>query len=255
MCRLAAYLGPERPLEEVIVAPQHSLLRQALAANEAKLAVNGDGFGVAWYGQDAAPGLYRDVLPAWSDGNLPSLCRMIRSHLFLAHVRAGTDGETSRANCHPFTHGRWAFMHNGGIGGFSKARRGLEAELPDALYLARRGTTDSELFFLLMLANGLDHNPVAAFTRACAKVETLGSGPSRFAVALSDGADIWAFRWSTDRIHPSLYISRPGGIGTVLASEPLDNHRDNWAEVPRQSAVRINKAGFRFLNLNEKRAA
>ena len=49
MCRLSAYLGPEIPLQNIVVLPKHSLLEQSQAATEAKLAVNGDGFGVAWY--------------------------------------------------------------------------------------------------------------------------------------------------------------------------------------------------------------
>ena len=99
MCRIAAYTRPAIPLENIVVRPAHSLLTQSQHANEAKLAVNGDGFGIAWYGDDTRPGLYRDVLPSWADGNLLSLCRMMRSSQFIAHVRAGTVGETSRANC------------------------------------------------------------------------------------------------------------------------------------------------------------
>jgi len=115
MCRIAAYSGPAIPLENIIVRPAHSLLDQSQHASEAKLPVNGDGFGIAWYGDDDRPGLYRDVLPAWADGNLTSLCRMVRSHRFIAHIRASTMGETSRTNCHPFTHGNWAFCHNGRV--------------------------------------------------------------------------------------------------------------------------------------------
>ena len=89
MCRIAAWIGPEIALEEVIVRPEHSLLTQSQHATEAKLAVNGDGFGIAWYRPgEMRPGVYRDVLPAWSDGNLLSLCRMIHATLFLGHVRA-----------------------------------------------------------------------------------------------------------------------------------------------------------------------
>jgi len=101
MCRLTAYLGPEIALEYIIVTPSHSLFEQSQAATEAKLSTNGDGFGISWYGDDQIPGLYRDVLPAWSDGNLPNLCRMVKSHLFLAHVRASTVGEVTRVNCLP----------------------------------------------------------------------------------------------------------------------------------------------------------
>ena len=79
-----------------------------------------------------SPGLYRDILPAWSDPNLKSLCRQIKSGLFLAHVRASTGGATSRANCHPFVSGRWSFMHNGQIGGFEQHPPRLESSISDA---------------------------------------------------------------------------------------------------------------------------
>jgi predicted glutamine amidotransferase len=129
---------------------------------------NGDGFGVAWYGARPEPGLYRDILPAWSDPNLKNLCRQTRSRLFLAHVRAATTGATSRSNCHPFTFGRWSFMHDGQIGNFERLRRRLEGSLPDHLYVERGGTTDSELIFLIMLDEGLDGDPQGAVGRTAA---------------------------------------------------------------------------------------
>ena len=43
-------------------------------------------------------------------------------------------------------------MHNGQIGGYARIRRRLEAMIPDALYEARQGSTDSEALFLLALA-------------------------------------------------------------------------------------------------------
>ena len=98
MCRWAAYRGAPIPLEQIVSAPGHSLIEQSHHATQAKTATNGDGFGIAWYGEHREPGLYRDVLPAWSDCNLKSLVRQIRSPLFLAHVRASTGGATSRDN-------------------------------------------------------------------------------------------------------------------------------------------------------------
>ena len=94
MCRWAAYIGEPVFLETLVTAPCHSLIEQSHHALEAKTPTNGDGFGVAWYGERGEPGLYRDILPAWSDPNLKSLCRQIRSPLFLAHVRASTGGAT-----------------------------------------------------------------------------------------------------------------------------------------------------------------
>jgi len=231
MCRIAAYLGPAIPLENIIVRPAHSLLCQSHHATEAKLAVNGDGFGIAWYnGTDAAPGLYRDVLPAWSDGNLTSLCRMIRSPMFIAHVRASTMGETSRANCHPFTFGIHSFCHNGQIPHFPAIRRSLEVALPDDLYAHRRGTTDSEMIFLTLLANGLHSDPARAIARLLEQIGPAGrAGPVRLTCVFSDGQALHAFRHASDGRCPTLYHgTNLDRGGQALASEPLCNTTGQW---------------------------
>ncbi len=237
MCRLAAYLGPERALADVIVAPKHSLLVQAQDAQEAKLAVNGDGFGIAWYGTRPDPGLYKDVLPAWSDRNLLNLCTHISAPLFLAHVRASTEGETSRTNCHPFTYENWSFMHNGQTGSFAKLRRPLEAVLSDDLYALRTGSTDSELIFLLMLQFGLQDSPDQACRAVIAQFHKAAEEQNvvpffRMTCVLSDGQNLYGFRYASDGRYPTLYMSRSflsGGL--VLASEPLDANSANWQPV------------------------
>lgn len=209
MCRLAAYLGTEIPLENIIAKPRHSLLVQSLDAQEAKLRVNGDGFGIAWYGHLPEPGLFKDVLPAWADTNLRSICRLVRSPLFLAHVRAATTGATSRDNCHPFTYGSWSFMHNGGIGDFSLIRRDMELLIPDPYYGARRGTTDSELFFHLLLTNGLETDPLQALRI------TIPPGAGAGGPASGDGqagpAHLRLFRRGAHLRFP-LFQRRPGPV-------------------------------------------
>ncbi len=209
------------------------------------MAVNGDGFGVAWYNGQQRAGLYRDVLPAWSDGNLPDLCRMIRSQLFLAHVRASTVGETSRTNCHPFRHGKWTFMHNGQIGGFQAIKRQLEADLPDEIYSIRQGSTDSEMFFLTLLANRLNDDPLEAVNRSIEKIRSLQVGinqPNRITCALSDGHSIYAFRYSSDEKSPSLYLGKDlDSGGSVLASEPLDESPDRWHKIGEMDFIEISE--------------
>ncbi|MEM1284546.1 MAG: class II glutamine amidotransferase [Pseudomonadota bacterium] len=244
MCRLAAYLGSPIPLGRIIVEPAHSLLDQSQHATEAKLAVNGDGFGFAWYDDNPEPGLYRDVLPAWSDGNLPSLCRMVRSRLFLAHVRASTTGETSRVNCHPFVHEGWSFMHNGQVGDFASIRRPLEAKLTDSLYMARRGSTDSELLFLLLLTHGLKDDPHAAILAVldllrAHSVYGAGRDAVRLTCVFSDGKTIYAFRHASDDRCPTLYVQATREGGWTLASEPLDGDASNWAEVPTETLITL----------------
>lgn len=237
MCRLAAYLGQPVPLANIIIRPSHSLLIQSTEASEAKFAVNGDGFGIAWYGDESEPALYRDVLPAWADSNLLAVCRHVASPLFLAHVRASTDGETSRANCHPFVSEQWSFMHNGQIGSIGALRRELEASLSDTVYGERRGTTDSELFFLLLLNEGLKRDPATACDRAIRRLYATAKAQGvtvfiRLTCAFSDGKHLYCFRHASDGRCPSLYISQNfAGSGTVIASEPLDGLPANWMRV------------------------
>jgi glutamine amidotransferase len=245
MCRWAAYIGPSVFLEALVTAPCHSLIAQSHHALEAKTPTNGDGFGLAWYGEHAEPGLYRDILPAWSDPNLKSLCRQIRSRLFLAHVRASTGGATSRANCHPFAAGRWSFMHNGQIGGFERLRRRLEADLSDQAYERIEGTTDSELFFQIMIEEGLDADPKGATERAAGRViaaaRQIGEPvPLRLTAAFSDGQALYAVRYATDAHAPTLYTGefRQTG-GRCIVSEPFDRDTPGWQAVPPFSFLKI----------------
>ena len=231
MCRIAAYQGPEIALERIVIRPAHSLLSQSRHATEAPIAVNGDGFGLAWYdASQSDPGLYRDVLPAWADENLQSLCRLVRSGLFIAHVRASTEGATSRANCHPFTYGRWSFCHNGQVPHFAGIRRRLEAALPDALYARRHGTTDSEVVFLTLLALGLDDDPAGAIEALLPLIAPeQGAAPVRLTCVFSDGAKLYGFRHATDGTCPSLYLSgQLDAGGRAIASEPLCCQTTQW---------------------------
>lgn len=238
MCRWAAYLGEAIYLEELLTSPGHSLIDQSRAATECKTAINADGFGVAWYGDKAEPGLYRDVFPAWSDPNLASLSRTVKSGAFLAHVRASTGAATSRNNCHPFAHGPWSFMHNGQIGGFDTFRRRADNGVSEALYPHRKGATDSELLFLYALESGLDADPlntvIAAHRSLEAMSEAHGHTPHlRSSAAWCDGTRLFALRLSSDHIAPSVYYRWSGSRnGWAVVSEPLEVGQGGWTELP-----------------------
>ena len=241
MCRWAAYIGSPIHLEDVICLPGHSLVRQSHGATRCHTPVNADGFGMAWYGERAEPGLYRDIMPAWSDSNLKSLTATLKSHLFLAHVRASTGTATSRNNCHPFAVGRWSFMHNCQFGGYDQYRRHADALIPDDYYPHRKGATDSEALFLMALAEGLDHDPAGAMARATAKFEALarqrGTAPFvRLTAAFSDGQRLYALRYASDDLAPTLYHRWSDGRGgRAVVSEPLEQDESDWLEVPPQT--------------------
>jgi predicted glutamine amidotransferase len=240
MCRWAAYIGAPRFLEEIVSLPGHSLVRQSHEASECKSAINADGFGLAWYGDRPEPGLFRDIQPAWSDPNLASLTAQVKSRLFLAHVRASTGTATSRNNCHPFVVGNWTFMHNGQIGGYDRFRRDADMMIPEDLYPFRRGATDSEALFLVALGEGLRDSPKLALERATARFAALsrakGAGPHvRLTAAFSDGVRLYAVRYASDDMAPTLYHRwSDTRCGRAVVSEPLEAG-ECWDAVPQGS--------------------
>ena len=250
MCRFVAFAGAPTFLDRLLIEPKASLIAQSLAAREAKTVVNADGCGIGWYGEREEPGTYRGVLPAWSDRNLYSLCRQIRSRMFFAHIRSATSGDVAPSNCHPFAVGRHLFMHNGQIGDYERIRRGVDALIPDGLYAHRHGNGDSEVIFLAALARGLDTDPSGAV--AATLGEILGvmrragvTKPLRFAAVYSDGEFLRCFRWSSDERAPSLYW-RSEADGCVVASEPFDAGAD-WRAVPPGSVLTVGQAGHAAL--------
>src|SRR5580704_17703693 len=154
MCRWIAYRGETTALEHYVTEPAHSLISQSIQALESTTSINGDGFGLGWYGTHPEPGLYREIRPAWSDDNLRYLCRHLQSHLFFAHVRSATGTPITRPNCHPFACARWMFMHNGLIGSWNRLRRHVrsgrgdrgDAGKADLLRKPRRGSGASSLY-------------------------------------------------------------------------------------------------------------
>ena len=139
MCRWLGYFGnPVRP-DWLLYRAGQGLIEQSLAAREMDHPVNGDGFGLGWYGTADSPGLYRSVAPAWSDRNLRELCTQLTTPLYLAHVRASTGAPVQETNCHPFRYGRWLFVHNGFIDGYAKLRRELMFAVDPELFGSHPG--------------------------------------------------------------------------------------------------------------------
>jgi len=243
MCRWIAYRGQPIFLESLIDAPTNSLIDQSLDCRQGVSRTNGDGFGIGWYGLKPEPGLFREVLPAWNDHNLRALSKQIQSSLFFAHVRASTGTETSRLNCHPFSHGKWLFMHNGQIGGYKKCRRHLESLLKDELYICRQGSTDSELFFLLMIQNGLEDDPMSAIRATIRQITEIalsyGSGePFVLTICLSDGHQLYTCRHASAGSPPTLYLQTNDG-NVLVASEPLDDDSTAWRIIDADTILKI----------------
>ena len=270
MCRFVLYLGPEVTLDVLTTRPSNSIIHQSHHSRLRSEPLNGDGFGIAWYVPDASPNpaRFHSIQPAWNNLNLLHLSRVCKSSAILAHVRAATKGTgVSETNCHPFTAGRLAFMHNGSVANFAKVRRQILEQLSDESFSRVQGTTDSELLFALFCdhlaerKNDDTESMADAIETTIAKVVKLASeagvvGDSFLNLAVSNGTSAVVSRYATANAEcPSLYTSAGerfvcengvcrmiecDGVASsiVVASEPL-NDEPNWASVPPNHLVLV----------------
>lgn len=225
MCRFIAYLGEPITLESLVVRPRNSLINQSIDAQEFEERLNGDGFGLAWYARDVCdePALFRSVTPAWSNLNLLSMARVVKSDAILAHVRAASPGMiVTEANCHPFSSGSFAFMHNGHVGDFARIRRPLRRALHDSAYDKIQGSTDSEHLFAMFLERLAQAKQADASERIAAALESTiqdvlalvrdhGTGDvSYLNLAVTDGHSLVATRFTDGPAEDalSLYLHR-----------------------------------------------
>jgi predicted glutamine amidotransferase len=254
MCRWLAYSGSPVVVEELLYAPKHSLIDQSLHSTMGAETTNGDGFGIGWYGERATPGTFHSVEPAWSDRNLRDLAAHVRSGLVFAHIRATSGSPVQQTNCHPFRHGHWLWMHNGLIGDFPRVKRDLVLAIDPDLYPHIEGSTDSEVFFFLALTLGLEDDPPGAVARAVGLIESVGGEhgvehPIQMTVATTNGAEVWAFRYSSEGASRTLFYSTRvdtlreqhpevavlhelSDESRLVVSEPLGDLVGAWNEVP-----------------------
>ena len=270
MCRWLAYAGEPLKPSVLVLDAQHSLVAQSLNSPLGAETVNGDGFGFGWYPvgsvSGSIPALFHSIEPAWNDENLRELTDSLLSPLFFGHVRAAAGPPIQRTNCHPFRYENWMFMHNGFLQGFGAMKRELTFAVDESLYPRIHGTTDSEVLFYLAVTQGLADDPVGAMTRAVQQVESVGKKqgipfPMQGTLALSDGATLWAFRYSSQHRTRSLFHSVEipalremypeadrlhlfGDKAKVVVSEPLNDIPGAFVEVPESTVAILDDSGY-----------
>ncbi|BGP27023.1 hypothetical protein JCM10295v2_005985 [Rhodotorula toruloides] len=186
------------PFGTMIKRPNHSIFDQTAAnylpqvrypynipSNNAhpNALSNVDGFGIRWYAlppgrtpltervYDAQrhdlrtsffqPETYHSLVrPAWEDVEVRRLCEDVDSSIVFGHVRV----EPGRGELLPFSFGRFLFMHNSFITGFSSDPEKLERLISPAAKKVIRGTTDSVRIFALVLTF-LDPNHTGDWSR------------------------------------------------------------------------------------------
>ena len=265
MCRWLAYSGSPLLIHEALYEGPNSLVNQSLHSKLGAEPTNGDGFGVGWYGTADTPGLYHSTEPAWNDENLRELTGHITSPLFFTHIRAAIGSAVQQTNCHPFRHDNWLFMHNGYINEFPTIKRDIALAIDPSLYPQIKGGADTEFLFYLALTLGLTDDPPAAVGRAIGLIEKIAAShnvpyPFQGTIATTDGENIWAFRYSTERKSRSLFYTtdvrvlremypdrelfqKVSDTTRLVVSEPLGDVAGVWNEVPEATWGVVGPAG------------
>jgi gamma-glutamyl hercynylcysteine S-oxide hydrolase len=253
MCRFVAYLGLPVTLESLLLAPEHSLLRQAWAPRfQQHGTVNADGFGAGWYdlSRRPEPAVYRSTRPIWGDRSFGSFAGLVASTAVLAVLRDATPPAVAEeSGTPPFADGPWLFAHNGAVEGLVQGS-GVEPRdeiigrlrrmLSDRRLGGIRGATDSEVLFGLAL-DRMDSGacPGEALMSVLHTVAAIAGG--RMNLVMTDGRRIAATTWGD-----SLYVCEGGSLGAgtrVVASEPFDDDSP-WRPVPDRSLVEAGPDGI-----------
>ncbi len=140
-------------------------------------------------------------------------------------------------------------MHNGQVGGFESFRKSADMAIEEKHYCSRKGSTDSEVLFLLALGYGLDHAPKQAMERAVGHLTNLsrqtGETPHmRLSAAFSNGQALYAARYSSDPIAPSVYYRYSDTRrGWAVVSEPLEANEAGWTALEPGQLLKIDATG------------
>lgn len=160
MCRILGYLGTPVLLEDLLYAPDSSLLNQTIGAQMLQM-LNLAGFGMAaWDPASHDPHLpfrYRTTQVALFDRNLKALAGKLRPGALLAHIRGVPYNSTvqiNEQNCHPFRFEGvpLAMAHNGDLAGFREMRFDLAPHVRPEFARQIQGSTDSEWIYALAVS-------------------------------------------------------------------------------------------------------
>ncbi|KYH44120.1 class II glutamine amidotransferase [Branchiibius sp. NY16-3462-2] len=257
MCRLLAHATPTAvTTRQVLGAPQTRRFERMSLLHD-------DGWGSAWVD---APGQsiqrMRDASPAHTQDRLQRVLEGDPAGARIVHLRLATDAMAiSPMNAHPFTDGTLALAHNGSI----VPTDALRQLLTDDERAALSGTTDSEMYFMLLrrhLSESGDLSDAAART-----VRTLRSAypeASLNAVALTadslcviHSSSLAKVPWEDFRAsglgpeempldHSEVYFRMSyravAGGGWVFTSAGLGS--DSWTPLPEDSISTVDLASL-----------
>lgn len=232
------------------------------------------------FGPRAAPPLlvsrYRNAAPIWTDPAVDEVLPQLHSTAVLAAIRSATVGmPVERAACAPFTHGRWAFSHNGAIPDWRRVLTAVAAQFGSPSLLEAESLTDSAALWVILrglLTDGQSPGGVAeqatpaddGAAQSFSSASSVAFGASASAIS---GSAPRVTAWSRTSVTGGAHVSGSGGAAAgggrppevalrlvtaaVLAEEPgarlnllLGDGETIWATTRHHSLAVLAGEGF-----------
>ncbi|MDH6118471.1 putative glutamine amidotransferase [Kitasatospora sp. GAS204A] len=211
-----------------------------------------DGWGVAAWRADGELAVAKEVLPAHASEAFPRTLAESVTDAALLHIRMASPGlPTEARNTHPFSAGTIAFAHNG----YFTPVDAVDELIDPELLAGAHGDTDSERYFLRVLARLRTEDPVDALARAAAEIRERARFASLNCLLLTEralyayadenpesevsrrrGPDFFRLRYQAraDRV-----VVASSGIGP----QPAD---DGWSVLPYRQVLEVRRGDLRI---------
>lgn len=187
MCRLLGILANKPVTAQFSLLDAENSLMHMVDSRKYQSFDNDSGWGIASVDEKGKLKVNKSPLNAKEElQEIQKIGKRLRSPLFICHIRKGED--PSYENTHPFQVNNWAFAHNGKINKFF-----LKNLIKDDS--AVKGTTDSELFFHLILQEYNKTNDIVkAITTIVRKIRKNCPSYSALNFILSDSKNLYAYK-------------------------------------------------------------
>jgi len=234
LCRMLGIVS-SKPIPSCYLRDFQALAHIGRVFEGAKDAGHKDGWGITYFDKGIPTYLDRQPTDALKDERyavaLEKMESLQISGVVLAHLRRRSVGTVSMENTLPFTHGTWAFAHNGTIFDFDAK---IEGE--------REDVTDSKRFFQLLVREIETGNSRVeeAIGRVVNNIRNT-CRHSSLTFLLSNGAKLYAYRdfaEAKNEGYYSLMYAKEDGM-VLFSQEPT--WRKDWFTVSNRCLVIVDE--------------
>jgi predicted glutamine amidotransferase len=235
MCRLLGFVSKkERTLVEATGAQFTEFA--ALSAR------HGDGWGIATCNESAHPDLLIEPTRAMESKAFDVASHNLKSNGAILHLRWATGAlAINEGNTHPFTYGDYSFMHNGALTPVDV----IDGFVDHKFDASRRGNTDSESYFYLMMTEIEKFGVAGGIHSAVQIIHEHAQYSSINCMFLTPTEFFVVNEHNNERIpsgEPSDYYDlfyRTEGDEVLVASSGWT--QDGWSELPNHKLMKVDR--------------